>query len=347
MNVLALLVCAVALADERPAGAPGEPAIMWDRLRASYASYLAGPGDDPVGGAAAEFLRRSTVSLEAGELQSRLGEDVFAVYDAPARAIRLDRKGLQDVRLSLLSAELQPERAAPFIERTAGALVHELRHAMDHEALGEAPLFLESEIAAYADQAMFLWRRLERDPGYRALRSVDESLSARLERPAPGPAGPNARWWAAPLSKRAVRRLKGAIEEARPSLKGITSQELNDWFLVRAAAGGFDRFQTSLREAGYLPTVSLLRPPGDMAAASRRELEHVWRRLAVLRASRLPPQERERRARALEAELEGAERVAAFWGDAARRRRAGEYVTRALEARRRDWEATNGRHASR
>lgn len=335
----------LSMASGRPSGAPGEPAVMWERLRGAYQAYLSSVTEDAVGREAAAFLRRSTVALEAGDLQSRLGEDVFAAYDAASRVIQLDRRGLSEVKLSLQSAELQPERATPFVERTAPAVVHEIRHAIDHEALGEAPLFVESELAAYADQAMFLWRRLEREPGYRGLRAVDEAVGGRLD---PSAAlGARERWWTRPLPARRIERLKLDVAEARRDLRELTSQETNDWFLARAWAGGVDRFREALARAGYLPAVSVLSPPSNAAASSRRELEHVWRQLAVLRSSKLPPQEKQRRARALEAELEIAERAAAFWGDPERRRKAGDYATRALEARRKDWEAMHGRHAGR
>ncbi|MBI5202906.1 MAG: hypothetical protein HY925_15040, partial [Elusimicrobia bacterium] len=234
------------------------------------------------------------------------------------------------------------DRAAPFVERTAGAVVHEIRHAMDHEALGEAPLFLENELAAYADQAIFLWKRLEKDPRYRGLADVDQAVGRGLD----GRGGVE-RWWTRRLPVRRISRLKRAVADARRELSRSTSQETNDWFLARAWAGGLDEFRDALARAGYLPAVSLLSPPPDAAASSRREHEHVWRQLAVLRSGKLPPQEKARRARTLEAELESAERLAGFWGDAERLKKAREYATRALEARRKDWEELHGRQASR
>lgn len=331
--------------DVRPgSGAPGEPAIMWDRLRGIYEEYLSSVTDDAVGLRTAEFLRRSTVALEAADLQSRLGEDVFAAYDAASRRVLLDRRGLKEVSLSLQSAELQPERAQPFIERTAGALVHEIRHAIDHEAMGEAPLFLESELAAYADQALFLRRRIERDPGYRGLGALDDAVAERLGKRREAAGG---RWWTLPLRGQDMLRLKDAVAVARRRLgERWTSQEANDWFLVRAWAGGLRAFEDALVRAGYLPPISLLEPPAGVAERSRGELEHLWRQLAVLRSSKLPPQERERRARRIEADLDSAERIAAFWGDPQRRERAREYVARVLDERRKDGGDWNGNDRS-
>lgn len=341
---LALLASSALAASPAGPQAPGEPVAMWDGLRAAYVEYLSALASDAVGRQAAEFLKVSTVALEAGELQARLGEDVFAAYDAGRRAIQLDRQGLQDVWLSLRSAELQPERVRPFVERTAGAVVHEIRHAVDHEALGEAPMFLETELAAYADQALFLRRRLEHDARYRGLAFVEVAVAKRLGETPPG----DGRWWARPLPKRSLERIKGAVEEARRTLpERMTSQEANDWFLVRAWAGGFERFRADLTKAGYLPAVSLLDPPPGAPERSRRALEHLWRQLAVLRSSKLPPQEKERRARGLEAELDAAERAAAFWGDPQRRDRAGAYVAKVLDERRKDWEEFHGRQQSR
>lgn len=340
--ILLALAAVAALAAEPQA--PGEPVLMWDRLRGAYADYLASVPSDPVGRRAAEFLRSSTIALEGGELQARLGEDVFAAYDASRRAIQLDRQGLKDVWLSLHSAELQPERARPLIERTAGALVHEIRHAVDHEALGEAPLFLETELAAYADQAAFLCARLAADPKHRGLRRIDEAVAGRLgEKPVV-----DGRWWTRPLPKKKLTSLKRAVDEARRGLpEAMTSQEANDWFLVRAWAGGLKRFRADLSEAGYLPPVSLLDPPPGAAAKSRLALEHLWRQLAVLRSTKLPPQEKDRRARGLEAELGAAERLAAFWGDAAKLKLAGAYVTRTLDERRKEWEDLHARPSGR
>lgn len=345
LGVAAILAATAAGAEPRPqalgeaaSGAPGEPAVLWERLRGAYGDYLSSVAGDAVGRRAAEFLARSTVALEGADLQSRLGEDVFAAYDAAGRRVLLDRRGLKDVALSLRTAELQPSQSRPFIERTAGALVHEIRHAIDHEALGEAPLFLESELAAYADQALFLRRRVEREPGYRGLASVDEAVAARLGRAR----SRKGSWWLEPIRARDVRRLKGAVAKAKPELgAALTSQETNDWFLLRAWAGGFPSFKDSLAKAGYLPPVSILEPPAGMAERSRGELEHLWRRLAVLRSSKLPPQERERRARGIEADLDSAERIAAFWGDRERRERAREYAAKALKTLAEDWEAAN------
>ena len=339
------VLLALALAGAAwPAGpaAPGEPVAMWVRLRAMYVDYLRGVPEDPVGLRAAEFLRDSTVTLEAADLKVRLGDDVFAVYDASRRSIQLDRRGLDDVWLPLRSAELQPERAGPFVERTAGAMVHEIRHAIDHAETGEPPTLSEHELIAYADQALFLWRRLMRDPAYRGLDAFDRAVCSRLE----GGPGGGPRWWARPLPKSSPERLRAAVGEAEKALREqATSQEANDWFLARAFARGMEGFRAWLADAGYLSGVSLFEPPAGVEERSRSELEHLWRELAVIRSSNLPPQERQRRAGPLEKQLEGAETLAAFWGDGARREKAAARLRTQIADDEKQWEVLHVRRA--
>lgn len=321
------LLFAVSLWAGEPAVAPGEPSSLWPQLRQAYLGYL---GTSGAGGQAGAFLSSSTVGLAADDLRDRHGADIIAVYDEATRGIRFDRAALQEVSLSLHNAELQPERVRPFIERTAPTLVHELRHAMDHAALGDAPSFREHELSAYADQALFLRERLAADAAYRGLARVDAAMRPRLDETATR--GP---WWLVPLGSKAQARLKDAGDVVRQEHPELTPQELTDWFLVRAAAGGMDRFRRALERFGYVAGPSCMNPPAKALERARSDAAYVRRQLAVLRAAGLPEGERGRRESELQRRLASADARARFWDDPAALARSTDYHRRALETRRR------------
>jgi len=267
-----------------------DPRKVWGSLRRLYIRRLTSVPGDEVGRDAAEFLRTSSVTLKAIDVGLKMGPGVLAVYVPQAGRVELPIELFKPLWPLLKGSELPPE-AAKIVEATASSLVHELRHARQAHTLGFTdPGFFETEALAYADQALFIWARLEREPDHAGMEEFDRVLMSMAGLPAtPSP------WWKQPLKLSDLPRLK-ELRGAAKSLVGKSLREntVNDWFFARSLAGGLDGLEANVRWLEPGRTTSAFDLPADFfkehAVAAKKSLE----KLADCRDREKEPADRKR-----------------------------------------------------
>ncbi len=222
-----------------------DPEKVWAALRRLYILRLTAVPGDAVGRAAAEFLQTSSVTFKTVDLTLKMDARTLALYEPQTDRVELPVELFKPL-WPLLKGSVPPPEASKIVETTAPSLVHELRHARQAHALGFADPgtgFYETEGLAYADEALFLWARLEVEPDYAGMRAFDRVLMSTAGLPAtPSP------WWKQPLDPAELprlRELKGAAKAAMGA--ALRPDTVNDWFIARALAGGLDSMDSIVR----------------------------------------------------------------------------------------------------
>jgi hypothetical protein len=223
------------------AAAPG-PAV----LRAALVRELRSvPGDD-VGAAAAEYLASPLVAFSVGPSR---GSPASGFYRGARREIVI---GEQYAREAGVGTDLET-----FARRISATAVHEIEHAIDLREAADVPKMREAELAAYGAEAVFLRRRLARDPDYAGLVGMDGIVRRRLKLDPP-----DGSWWRRPIPVGQERRYRDVSED---------HARIQQWYLVRAAADGMKGIERAYGDAGALDAP-------DAALACAREPSPVRRR---------------------------------------------------------------------
>jgi hypothetical protein len=244
-------------------------AVVLEDLRRRYIVHLSSVPGDGVGMTAAEFLRTSSIAFSFVDL-----EEALATYDSIRDAVEFPERLFAPLWAGIKDSRLGPE-AEDVVERTAPALAHELRHArMLHELGFNEPGFAETESLAYADLALFLWARLERDPDYEGMGTFNRLLMSTA-----GFAAPSARWWREPVRASDLERLRAYTPSAKRLMgDAVMENTSNDWFLARSLAGGLAGLDANLERAQGLG-LSAFQATGDFLA---RRAEDADRSIAAM-----------------------------------------------------------------
>lgn len=232
------------------------PARAWsgnpEALRAALIRELRSDPGDEIGVATADRL------AALGGLRVAPIAGAVAAFRPGDRRLTVDRDVLESAGKGVGDDVLA--------RRLAATIVHELEHAFDLRESSRMPETKEPELAAYAASAVFLRRRLERDPDYAGLGEFDALIRGRLKAPPP----PN-RWWSAPIPPGEELRYRNAAED---------HGRIQQWFLVRASADGVTGIERAFARVGALRF-----PPAALACPA--EPEGPRRRLCAATAKLL------------------------------------------------------------
>lgn len=255
-----------------------DPREVWTSLRALYIRNLASVDGDEVGREASAFLAASSVTLR-GAAPAAGGDSrnsiLLAVYRHRENRITLSNALITGLWPRLEGSNLPPEAEAA-VDATAASIVHELRHARQAHELGYIDrIFFETESLAYADEALFLWARLARDPDYQGMGTFNSVLLSTAGFPAPP-----AQWWKEPLDAADLPRLKAHKDIAKelmgPALRNST---VNEWFAARSLGAGFAGMEEMLRWLGVDRELRAFETPEgyltERAAAGRTTLKKL------------------------------------------------------------------------
>ncbi len=227
------------------------PARAWSgdpgALRAALIRELRSDPTDDVGVASANLLASLGGGLRIAPLSKAAGE-----YRVRDRRLTVDRDYLESAGRGVDDEVLA--------RRLAATIVHELEHSFDLRESGRSPHCREPELAAYAASAVFLRRRLERDPNYAGLGEFDAMVRRRLKAPPPPK-----RWWSSPIPPGEEIRYRDAAKD---------HYRIDEWLLARASADGLKGIERAFAWVGALRF-----PPA--AQACQAESDETQRRVCT------------------------------------------------------------------
>jgi hypothetical protein len=241
----------------------------WEAVRQAVLAALEAQPANAAAARAAAFWRRSGLALAEAPVSDAVGGPAGSELDLRAGLIVLDARDLAPLwrawptRRRAAALRLAAQRLAPVV-------VHELAHARLRDGLGEVPPFREEELLADAEETLYLWGLLERDPDALGLRAFD----ARVE---PG-RRPRASWWKSP-PQGSDDEVDARVEAA--ARRGDDPWLAERWRLVRGLGGGYERFRRTLADGGVLGGVSIFELTDDerrAALADTRALRQAHQR---------------------------------------------------------------------
>lgn len=231
--------------------ARGSPLGLEADLQAALVRFLREDPSDPIALETAQVLEDRSVPIRLVPVPE---PSIGAVYDQVERAILINLDYIasryaagpvgEDNRDLVVegirsSWERSPESLRAFVADMAPLLVHELRHALLARRLGPHPSSIEEEMACHAYEALFVRRRLKRDPGYLGFPQYDGLVRQYLREP-PARGRP---WWRDPFPFSPIQRIAESVEKVNAEFPGRFKLNPLLWLHVRGLAEGFAHYR--------------------------------------------------------------------------------------------------------
>jgi hypothetical protein len=258
--------------------AHGSPVGLESDLTAAFVSFFREDSSDTI-------ATQTAQALKTGEIPIRLvpvpGTLIGAVYDQSERAVLINLNYLasryassplsKENRAEVMSGirsswERSPQSLRTFVLEMGPLMVHEVRHALFAEALGPHPSSIEEEMACHAYEALFVRRRLKRNPDYLGFREYDSLVRQVLkEPPAVG------RWWQDPFPFSPIAKIAAAVETVNKDFPGRFKLNPLLWLHVRSLSEGFAHYRLVFVSTYPQEKFSLEADPQEILAELRAE----------------------------------------------------------------------------
>jgi len=231
--------------------AKGSPVALESDLEQAFVAFLEEEPGDPVSKETAQIIKDGSVPIRLAPIPEAA---IGAVYDQTEHAILINLDTLasryangpvgEENRQLVVdgirsSWERNPESLRAFVADMAPLLVHELRHALFARRLGPHPSSVEEEMACHAYEALFVRRRLRRNPDYLGFRQYDGLVRQYLGEPA----GAGNAWWDDPFPFSPIHEIAAAVDTVNEKFPGRFRLNPLLWLHVRSLADGFAHFR--------------------------------------------------------------------------------------------------------
>lgn len=231
--------------------AKGSPVGLESDLQQAFVSFLEEDPGDKVAAETVRVLKDGAVPIRLAPIpESAIG----AIYEQSERAILINLDTLASryaqgpvarenrelvVDGIRASWERNPESLRAFVSEMAPLLVHELRHAQFARRLGPHPSSTEEEMACHAYEALFVRRRLHRDPDYLGIAQFDSLVRQYLDEPAAG----TSPWWRDPFPFSPIHEIASTVETVNQKFPGRFKVNPLLWLHVRSLSEGFAHYR--------------------------------------------------------------------------------------------------------